>query len=55
MNGEEADCAFAIDQSHEVEYWARNLERNPKYAFWLPTSTDRFYPDFVAKLRDGDQ
>jgi hypothetical protein len=20
---------------------------------WLPTSTDRFYPDFVAELKDG--
>ncbi|KPK65113.1 MAG: hypothetical protein AMK73_03870 [Planctomycetes bacterium SM23_32] len=31
----------------------RNLERRPDHSFWLPTSTDRFYPDFVAKLRDG--
>jgi type III restriction enzyme len=22
-------------------------------AAWLPTSTDRFYPDFVAELTDG--
>lgn len=21
--------------------------------FWLPTATDRFYPDFVAELTDG--
>ncbi len=53
MNGEEAECAFAIDQNPEVKYWVKNLERNPKYAFWLPTSTDKFYPDFVAKLNDG--
>jgi type III restriction enzyme len=53
MNSEEAECAFIIDQTPEVKYWVRNLERNPKYAFWLPTSTDRFYPDFVAKLNDG--
>lgn len=52
MNQEEAECAFAIDQNPDVKYWVRNLERNPKYAFWLPTSTDRFYPDFVAKLHD---
>jgi hypothetical protein len=25
----------------------------PDAAFWLPTSTDRFYPDFVAELQDG--
>ncbi len=52
MNSEEAECAFAIDQTSEVKYWIRNLESQPKYAFWLPTSTDRFYPDFVAKLND---
>ena len=52
MNSEEAQCAFAIDQMTEVKYWVRNLESQPKYAFWLPTSTDRFYPDFVAKLND---
>ena len=31
----------------------RNLERQPLTSFWLPTSTDRFYPDFVAELMDG--
>ena len=31
----------------------RNLERQPEASFWLPTSTDRFYPDFVAELTDG--
>jgi type III restriction enzyme len=29
------------------------LERQPESSFWLPTSTDRFYPDFVAELKDG--
>lgn len=37
----------------EVRYWVRNLERQPETSFWLPTSTDRFYPDFVAQLNDG--
>ncbi|PZO71241.1 MAG: hypothetical protein DI636_04310 [Pelagerythrobacter marensis] len=23
------------------------------HSYWLPTSTDRFYPDFVAELTDG--
>jgi len=52
MNGEEADCAALIDALPEVEFWVRNLERD-RFAFWLQTSTDKFYPDFVAKLRDG--
>jgi type III restriction enzyme len=50
--GEEFECAAFIDSLEEVEFWVRNLERKPG-AFWLPTSTDRFYPDFVAKLKDG--
>jgi type III restriction enzyme len=25
----------------------------PKHSFWLQTSTDRFYPDFVCELVDG--
>ena len=52
MNGEEAECALFIDSLPEVEFWVRNLERD-QFAFWLQTSTDKFYPDFVAKLKDG--
>jgi len=52
MNQEEAQCAAFIDSLSEVESWVRNLERD-QYAFWLPTPTDKFYPDFVAKLNDG--
>ncbi len=52
MNGEEAECAAFIDSLPEVEYWVRNLQRD-QFAFWLQTRTDKFYPDFVAKLRDG--
>lgn len=51
--GEELECAIFISQIDEVEYWVRNLERRPEFSLWLPTSTDRFYPDFVAKLKDG--
>lgn len=29
------------------------MERKGEYSFWLPTSSDRFYPDFVAMLNDG--
>jgi type III restriction enzyme len=52
-DGEEFDCARFIDSLPEVKYWVRNLERRPQSAFWLQTSTDRFYPDFVAQLTDG--
>lgn len=53
MNNEEAECALRIDSHPNVEYWVRNLERQEFYAFWLQTSTDKFYPDFIVKLRNG--
>jgi len=53
ISGEETACAIQIDEMPEVKWWVRNLERQPEAAFWLPTSTDRFYPDFVAQLKDG--
>lgn len=53
VTGEETACAIALDQLPDVKYWVRNLERQPESSFWLPTSTDRFYPDFVAELTDG--
>jgi type III restriction enzyme len=53
LDAEETACAIALDQMPQVKYWVRNLERQPSHAFWLPTSTDRFYPDFVAELDDG--
>ncbi len=51
--GEELHCAKVIDGLRDVEYWVRNLGRGSGAAFWLPTSSDRFYPDFVCKLTDG--
>jgi type III restriction enzyme len=51
--GEEFECAKAIDALPEVKHWVRNIERQPEFAFWLPTATDYFYPDFVAELKDG--
>lgn len=51
--GEEFDCAQMIDNLPPVTYWIRNLSGRSQTSFWLPTSTDRFYPDFVAKLNDG--
>lgn len=52
MNKEEADCALAIDSNQQVKCWIRNIERSA-HSFSLPTSTDRFYPDFVGVLNDG--
>jgi type III restriction enzyme len=51
--GEEFQCAQFIDQMREVDFWVRNLERQERFSFWLQTSTDKFYPDFVCKLKDG--
>lgn len=50
--GEEYDCAVFVAMLPGVRYWVRNIERSP-YSFWLQTSTDKFYPDFVALLHDG--
>jgi type III restriction enzyme len=50
--GEEFQCARAIDAEPQVQFWLRNIARNPA-SFKLPTSTDYFYPDFIAKLEDG--
>jgi len=51
--GEEFECAQFLDSMPQVKHWVRNLERRPESSFWLQTSTDRFYPDFVAELADG--
>jgi type III restriction enzyme len=52
MNGEEEQCALAIELHGKVKRWVRNLERRPD-SFRLATSSDWFYPDFVAELTDG--
>ena len=51
-DGEEVQCAQALDSLVDVKYWLRNVSRHPD-SLWLPTSTDKFYPDFVALLKDG--
>ena len=53
MNGEEVECARIIAHDARVECWVRNLEREPKLSFWIQTSTDKFYPDFVVKFANG--
>ena len=50
-DGEEVQCAQALDSLSGVKYWVRNVSRHPN-SFWLPTATDKFYPDFVALLND---
>ena len=50
--GEEHDCAVYLDRLPEVKTWIRNTSRQP-HSFWLQTSSDRFYPDFVCLLNDG--
>jgi type III restriction enzyme len=53
--GEEFECARFLDNLPEVQFWVRNLSGpgREKTSFWLQTSTDKFYPDFVCKLKDG--
>lgn len=51
-DGEEFQCAQAIDSLPGLKYWLRNVARHPN-SFWLPTATDKFYPDFVAQMDDG--
>ena len=52
-SGEEFECAKLLDAAPQVTFWIRNLAQRPDTSFWLQTSTDRFYPDFVAMLQDG--
>jgi len=52
-SGEEFECAQFIDSTlSRVKFWVRNPERKPQHSFWLQTATDKFYPDFVCKLKD---
>ncbi|HEY5972673.1 MAG TPA: DEAD/DEAH box helicase family protein [Pseudoxanthomonas sp.] len=48
---EEFLCAQQIDLLDVVEFWVRNLVHPSQ--FWMPTSIQRTYPDFVVKLKDG--
>jgi type III restriction enzyme len=54
-DGEEFDCAVFLDSLPEVKFWVRNLPGPGREttSFWLQTSTDKFYPDFVCLLVDG--
>jgi len=49
---EEVYCAQCIDAHPNVETWVRNIPKDARNSFWLPTHKDKFYPDFVVKLKD---
>lgn len=52
-DGEEAQCALALDTlGKQIKHWIRNVSRHPN-SFWLQTSRDKTYPDFLAELHDG--
>jgi type III restriction enzyme len=51
--GEEFNCAVELDRHSAVKTWVRNLAKKEDASFSLQTSTDLFYPDFVAQLHDG--
>ncbi|UWR92637.1 DEAD/DEAH box helicase family protein [Phaeobacter inhibens] len=51
-NGEEFQCAWALDSLEQVDVWVRNVARHED-SFFLPRVGRRFFPDFVARLNDG--
>ncbi len=53
LNSEEYECAKAIAYCDGMEFWVRNLDSEPESSFWIQTSSDKFYPDFVCKLKMG--
>ena len=50
--GEEFECAVALDSLAEVKHWIRNVPKHSD-AFFLPRAQGYQYPDFVAELKDG--
>ena len=50
--GEELECAVALDSLGDVKHWIRNVPKHPN-AFFLPRARGYHYPDFVAELKDG--
>ena len=50
--GEEFECAAYLDRLEEVRFWVRNVDRKPN-SFWLQLPSGKFYPDFVALLKDS--
>lgn len=50
VSGEEHDCAVYLERHPQIKAWIRNTVQPT--SFWLQTSKDKFYPDFVALLND---
>jgi type III restriction enzyme len=51
--GEEFQCAQMLDSLNDkVDFWLRNVA-NHVNSFRLPLASGFFYPDFVARLKDG--
>ncbi|MBK9625417.1 MAG: DEAD/DEAH box helicase family protein [Rhodocyclaceae bacterium] len=51
--GEEFICAeYIANQLEGVDWWVRNVEKKP-HSFWLQTASDKFYPDFVVRMKNG--
>jgi len=52
-------ASWRVDKTEGRKVYEQNgslsshLERQEFYSFWLQTSTDKFYPDFIAKLTNG--
>ncbi len=51
-DGEEVQCAMAIDSLSEMKHWLRNVSQHPA-SFKFPLAQGWTYPDFVAELNDG--
>ena len=51
--GEEFECAKAIDSHPSVKHWIRNLVDRDDASFSLPLAGRNFYPDFIVELEDG--
>ena len=49
MNGDELECAQALDAMPAVRHWVRNGDQG-QHAFSLPLAGGNFFPDFVAEL-----
>lgn len=50
---EEYAVAKYIDGLDNVTTWVRNIAKDHQNSFWLQTSSDKFYPDFIIKLKSG--
>lgn len=51
--GEEMQCAFALDGNPDVEVWIRNVVGHKDSFSLMRPNGNRYFPDFIAKLKDG--